>query len=359
MMMGVYLHGAIPYMHARPTWPINEAAKSTFFDVTVAVIHGFRMQLFFVLAGFFARLVAERRGIAGLLRNRATRIAVPFLAGMMTLVPVTLGVWAWAARSTGAQLSRPDPSPGFLAMPTVHLWFLEYLLVYYAAVGGLLWLNGDRERSWTGHRLQRLPTGPWLALPLALITFGLLSGGPAVGEVEEAGIQLLPGLRGLVYYGCYFAFGWILHRLRAALDVLSRHRASNLVVAVIAFAAYGVCADRQYRRGEDGPLPLWFGNLSAEVFTWSMTLLTIGVAVKSFVRPRAWARYLADASYWFYLAHLPLVIVLQAWVVDLNTGAAVKCGVVVAVTTLLLWGSYQWGVRHTCIGRILNGPRGS
>ena len=46
-------------------------------------------------------------------------------------------------------------------------------------------------------------------------------------------------------------------------------------------------------------------------FAWTMTLGLIGLFTKLFRRERAWVRYLSDASYWIYLAHMPLVFLLQ------------------------------------------------
>lgn len=325
-----------------------------FFDLTVALIHGFRMQLFFLLAGFFAALVADRRGFGELLRNRARRIGVPFLVGMVTLIPLTLGTWMWAARATGAELVTEHTGARW---PTAHLWFLQYLLVYYVAAGLFGRLGkGMLQGSWR-RRGMWLVRSDWKLLLLPVATFGLLFGGPAVGEVEEAGAQFLPGGRGLLYYGCYFAVGWLVYRCRSAMEAWRGLHLRQVGVSMLAFALYGICADQQYRLGVQGPLSLVVGNLAAEVFAWTVTFLCLGLAMKRFQRPRAWARYLADASYWFYLAHLPLVIALQAVVAPGPGSALRKCAVVVGVTTLLLWGSYQWCVRYTLIGRVLNGRR--
>ena len=68
-------------------------------------------------------------------------------------------------------------------------------------------------------------------------------------------------------------------------------------------------------------------------------------------------RYIADASYWLYLTHLPLTI----WVPGLLTGwavsAFVKSGVTLAVTTILTVVSYHLLVRSGVIGLLLNGKR--
>jgi peptidoglycan/LPS O-acetylase OafA/YrhL len=46
---------------------------------------------------------------------------------------------------------------------------------------------------------------------------------------------------------------------------------------------------------------------------WCATFCVIGLAIRYLAAPSARWRYLADASYWMYLIHLPIVMLLQAW----------------------------------------------
>jgi glucan biosynthesis protein C len=68
-------------------------------------------------------------------------------------------------------------------------------------------------------------------------------------------------------------------------------------------------------------------------------------------------RYLADASYWIYLVHPPLMIWISLGISSLPAPALVKFGIVLAVSVPVLFASYEWFVRHTVIGDVLNSPR--
>jgi peptidoglycan/LPS O-acetylase OafA/YrhL len=70
-------------------------------------------------------------------------------------------------------------------------------------------------------------------------------------------------------------------------------------------------------------------------------------------------RYIADASYWLYLVHLPLILALQVVVAPLAWPWPVKFAVILGVAFPLMLASYQLLVRHSFIGAILNGPRES
>ena len=74
--------------------------------------------------------------------------------------------------------------------------------------------------------------------------------------------------------------------------------------------------------------------------------------------PSAAVSWLADASYWIYLAHVPLVIGLQMAVRDWPLPASAKFVLVLGATAVILLASYRWCIRPTVIGRMLNGPRG-
>src|SRR5262249_7242425 len=75
-LMGVLFHAAMSFMEPR-FWIIGDSATDPALNVVFFVLHMFRMTLFFVIAGFFARMLFHRRGLGGFVRDRAKRIAAP------------------------------------------------------------------------------------------------------------------------------------------------------------------------------------------------------------------------------------------------------------------------------------------
>ena len=92
MMLGIVLHAAEFYLAAPPpALPMPTDRNTSYvFDLLFHFIHSFRMPTFFVLAGFFTSLLVEKRGIRGTYENRAARILGPFLAGLVTVVPLSV-----------------------------------------------------------------------------------------------------------------------------------------------------------------------------------------------------------------------------------------------------------------------------
>jgi glucans biosynthesis protein C len=99
------------------------------------------------------------------------------------------------------------------------------------------------------------------------------------------------------------------------------------------------------------------GAASYALATWSATFAVIGIALRflsgfSFAR-----RYIADASYWLYLIHLPIIMALQVAVSSLDWPWPVKFVTILAIAFSLMFASYQLFVRHSLIGAVLNGRR--
>ncbi len=91
--------------------------------------------------------------------------------------------------------------------------------------------------------------------------------------------------------------------------------------------------------------------------TWIATFAEIGMALRFLSGFSARRRYIADASYWIYLIHLPIVMALQVAVSRLDWPWPVKFAVILAISFPLMFASYQLLVRYSFIGAVLNGRR--
>src|SRR2546426_12192703 len=80
VLLGIYLHAAVAYSEYG-NWPWKDGSTTRLFDVSLGLIHAFRMPVFYVMAGFFAALLLERRGARGFSRKKAIRIFVPLSGG--------------------------------------------------------------------------------------------------------------------------------------------------------------------------------------------------------------------------------------------------------------------------------------
>src|SRR5262249_7947614 len=93
------------------------------------------------------------------------------------------------------------------------------------------------------------------------------------------------------------------------------------------------------------------------VSAWYWTFGIIGAALTFCANESPVRRYLADASYWMYLAPLPIVFFLAAAFATVPWHWAIKFPLILAITLSILLASYHYLVRPTWIGGILNGRK--
>ena len=90
MSMGLVLHAAWLMVPEDAGAPRIDASANRVTEYVCLVIHTFRMQLFFVLAGLFACLLVRKRGASRFIVNRLHRIALPLVLFWMILCPIMM-----------------------------------------------------------------------------------------------------------------------------------------------------------------------------------------------------------------------------------------------------------------------------
>ncbi len=387
MLLGIVLHGILSFIEG--FWPVQDVSlkdvnpDENLFTLILLVIHGFRMPLFFLLSGFFTTLLWQRRGQAALLSHRARRVALPFLLGLVTIVPLMnwLSDRALSARfdqqTLDFGLGQAEGLETWIAS-FHHLWFLWFLLWMVAGFALVALFVGRRasanhasashdstsraESNGTGKPLggQAARIGLWV-MPFASLLFGLISksGAPPIwGPVTSA--ELVPDFWVLLYYGSFFAFGALLYTARTRSGESMQRSFGKAewpwiaVSGFIAFVTLLVGLGLTY----EGSEPAWFPATVVEtIHTWSAAYALIGFFAIMLTAERYWLRYMSDASYWMYIAHLPLLIFLQDIVDQWDFPAWPKFLGIFAVCVGVLLLTYRFGVRYTPIGRLLNGRR--
>lgn len=363
MLLGILLHAAISYMTRCPEWwPTDDQSRSVVFDLFVFGVHGFRMQVFFLMAGFFASMLLGRRGDLGYVRHRALRIALPLALSVVLILPLCWWVWIVGMRSKAGV--DPGVVASLLAVPDMfvrdyswfHLWFLWYLLFYYA---GFMLVGRLLDRALRSSVVQRVVTwtinSPWRVLILAAPTVLLLL------PMESGGVDtprsIMPIPRILAYYAFFFGSGWVLYGVPHLLEQCTRLWKTNLTVALLLVlpAAIVLTGDPSLAES-DRPANLP-ALIASALFTWLMILGLTGLFVSRFSGPSRMLRFVSDSSYWLYLIHLPLVVAMQVALEDVPAPALLKFTGIVLVSSVIMLATYRFCVRYTIIGIVLNGRR--
>jgi ABC-type multidrug transport system ATPase subunit/peptidoglycan/LPS O-acetylase OafA/YrhL len=375
LLLGVALHASLSFVPGMPpgTWAMVDNSPSAALGQFFFISHIFRMSLFFVVAGFFARLLYHRVGAQGFLINRAKRIAVPLIVGWCIVFPSIALVWGWGLSKVFAGVA-PAAGAGFTPpegyFPLTHLWFLYYLLLLYPIVlvlrallvkvddAGTLRARIDGlTRGALSHRGAVLIAPVVFGAPLAAVLFNLPTWN-AFGGIPTPDSTLTPQLPALVAYGTAMTVGWLLHRQLPLLQGFERRWLAHLVVAIGAtvFLSLNVSPSVLAAPAQPGFDKALLS--SAYVFAlWSWNFAIIGFGLRFLSAESAVRRYIADSSYWLYLAHLPVVAAFGVIVGHWPLHWSVKFPLVLAASFAVLFASYHYLVRSTVLGQWLNGKR--
>lgn len=257
MLLGIFLHMAWFFAPVAMGAPVIDRSANDWLWYGFQTIHVFRMQAFFLIAGFFAHLVLDRRGTSAFIRQRLVRIGLPFAVGWLIWWPLSTWCYLWAGIRSGSIISDTNPlwimvaalfSPELMRvlLNLTHLWFLYALLWYYAAALILRWLvTLVLDRS--GYLRRRFATAfgalmrsRWNVLLLAIPT------ALWIWPMDWAGVDppssLVPPLLGFLTYGLFFAVGWFLDGQLELLQEFDRrwqwHLALGLLITVPLFLVY-------------------------------------------------------------------------------------------------------------------------
>jgi peptidoglycan/LPS O-acetylase OafA/YrhL len=333
-----------------------------------------------LIAGFFGRLVIERKGTKDFIKDRAKRILVPLVVGW-PIVMLLIGLFfVLGALATGidlrafaverdaaavAQAAAQADGEGDL-WNWAHLWFLYYLVLFYVGALVVRGVFGFIDRD--GRIRRALDTvarlvmgGLWspvvLAAPLALWFLYTRDEWRSWFGIYPP-TDIIPDATALIGHGFAFGLGWLLHRQSRLLLDLEK---SWILYGVFALALTVGCA------WIAGFTPKWQPYLEGRallvhailypVATWCWVFAFVGAAERFLSGHSPTWRYVADSSYWLYLMHLPVLVLFGVVFQAFGLHWTIEYTLTLAATVAVLLASYHTMVRFTFIGAILNGRR--
>lgn len=357
----VLLHACVPYLrHPMPglTWSVTDTSSEVA-DLAFWSIELFIMPVFLVIAGFLLTPTLVRRGPLEMLRVRWKRLARPLAFGVLVILPLDFYLWLCGWVSEGIiplvklKSLKFDGDVDKDLWGLSHLWFMLYLLTYITLVA---WVAFAAKRtSMIAKIVRRWQQPQWLLPLLAVIAVLTITVRPEVVWGFQHRFEPVPSkwLYSLLFFVAGLA--WANHdpQLRQlACCARPRWFALSLVVGMAA-----VVMGRWHLEAVD---------TDRETIASQLLLagLTVSGAVMITVSAIAWATarlrrvpksvtYLAGASFWLYLMHHPLLVLLH---IDLKwwlptTPSVVKVLVSFALAVAGSLVLYEVGVRRTRFGR--------
>lgn len=375
LLLGVLLHASVNFVMPPGAWAVGTTTPSAPLAWLTYYLHSFRLEIFFLMAGFFGALVVRRRGATAYAWDRVRRILLVFVVAVFPMRFVLSALWIAGGRATG-WLQLPPLiewlpwyvlAAGALVLETslTHLWFLYYLFWISVLFLFLRWLAERFSTRLTSmsaldpaleHAIAGRAAPIWLALaatPLLVMMQGV--------DVDTPDRSFLWHGPVLLLYGGIFSLGWWLFHHAALLDVFASRWRSTLILGIATSFGAGALVALRVGGGEwaaQHPATLrWASSFGTSLTMMLSVTGWTGGFVRWFAQPSPAIRYVADASYWIYIVHLPVVVALQVLLVRLAWPSWLQLPLVIAATMILLLGVYHVGVRYTWVGAWLNGRR--
>ena len=383
----VVFHSAVVFA-AGMSWFVNDPRPSAGFTVFLLWGSLWGMPLLFLVSGMAARYAMRTRSAAAFARERLARLGVPFMFGLVVLVPPMFYLGSLAnpdfhepywrfwlsfvnvpAIARGLLLHGSWTSGGVNFDPA-HLWFLYVLLVFSIVLLPLFaYLRRQRGRLLTGRLAGLADRHSGIVVWAAAI--------PMMAVEAVFGPDVNTGGWERTVYAFPFVYGFVIAsdpRFQAALQ---RCRWSALVVACAATGALAASAAGLTGSGtglSGSVLPGWSALQGLAGWAWIAAIMGFAgstaarrarrspiTPAPSLAAPRpGWrraARYANDAVLPFYLLHEP-VIVAAAWlIVRWRAPLLGKYAALVTVSFAATLCLYESLVRRFRITRLLSGMK--
>ena len=404
MFLGVILHACVFYN----SWPIPginlHAETSETLHLIIETIHVFRMELFFLVSGFFASLFLSRKGLKNLFENRIKRILLPLIVCVLLLQPWWSAITVDLVNNGNLNFWELyfshllDPLTVFRYERPIgqwfqHIWFLEVLFIFvtFQILINFLSLKFSRFSEATSYTIQRLLSGRFGIYWMVAITYGTLLLSPPWSDVPAVGVSLSTlGFFGLFYFFGYFAFKSP-KILGSALDNLKYNwiplfLGFGFLVTKTSFVFLSIPIeilgqDMAFFKGTevDGKIawtfPIvnnffsfagWsFGDIKWHAFSlvksytaWFAVIGFIFLFKKFWNKENAVWKYLSQSSYWVYILHFPLQWSLYTYLFNNDEQSPIVGFVgILAISTTICLISYHFLVRGSFVGVFLNGRK--
>ncbi len=356
-------------------------------------IFQFRMPLFYMLAGFFASLVIERKGLKFIICDRLKRIGIPLVVGIIFLMPLIETFWcvntayenhfldmtAWERFTHiifwGAFSNKDVP---FL-LPLMHLWFIYIILFFYffhflfrflwLKIRGCIRLNLDNLFEFFATSKIGFFILPLVFFPLR---YSLKDPGIGLNQIDFE-------INSFLLYGSYYFFGVLLYQNRHCLTILARQCWFYSIIA-IPLAVYIIDPSRQLGSSASvvsditswhiSGISLWnegiFHSGSFKIVVCyikdlcciALCFSFIGAAHRFLNNPSTYVRYLADSSYWVFWVHILPTFTISKYLQQFDSiNSLTKSYIAFIVSAFLVYLTYNAFVRYTFLGNYFMGKK--
>lgn len=353
MLLGIPLHACLAYGEIEYFWVLKDESHSHLIDQGLNFLRLFRMPLFFAISGFFTALTIDK---GQFLQKRTKRLLAPLLVFfMLIVVPLKL---AWLAMEVPDKLYAldipyliehfknsffaPSSDSQFRHSPNWgHLWFLLYLFFLSLVTVPL--------KKFVRINFSKFSSLLSISMLMTFLSYFLMK-----SHWVDQPFKMYPLPSLVFYYGSFYFFGWKLFKFK---DLsLSKGVAYSLLIVGVLLA--GLRANLEVNTHFNFYKIIhsdWQLHALATIATWSLVIGIIYTFKQLFNKENKSISYFVEGSYFIYLIHLPIIIILQIIFNKIDSHWAIEFPIVTLASLFLSVLVYHYVVKGKFIDRFLKG----
>jgi peptidoglycan/LPS O-acetylase OafA/YrhL len=326
-------HAAMVFCPGWYGYYVLSDAPSTGAHMLTVAIEPWIMALLFCIAGMSMRFALRKRTPRAFLRERVTKLLVPFLAGLVLICPVIAyyalkfhtgytGSFFGAFVHFFTSINSLQDKNGVLGGFSVdHLWFILFLFIISAATFVVIFFEQRLAGLPLSPQRVTLPVLMLLVIPVWLLNF---AGFMAAGYSFPA-------------YFALFLIGYYLFSADPVQALLEKYWAA-LLAAWIGLTI-GVMWIGGILLGYSG---VFWGSSPLFVLTgWTGVLALLGAGRHLIDTSTGFTTYMNAASYPVYILHNAILVAVAYYVVMLAIPQALQFLIIVIVSVLLTFAGFE------------------
>jgi peptidoglycan/LPS O-acetylase OafA/YrhL len=356
---------------------IKSGQTSIYMDFLASFISFWGIQLLFFIAGAAAYFALHRRSSGQYVSERLARLAVPFIFGVLTIVPLQIYIGYLAM--PGAHMSFPEyyyavflqgwlgvlhgtiPSNGDAWVG--HLWFIPPLLIYSLLAPLILWASRhlpDHLKKQgigiaSGWRILVL-----FGLPLGLVEYVLHGNGPRSLSLDYL---LSENWAQFICFLLFFFYGYIIYSSHCLILSARRYAWRAIVLGTACWLISEGLIQAHLVPANDYSAGYAASMVLRSYISWFWVIGITGLAIRYMGWSNRLLAYLKQGTYPIYVLHMLVLTFVAFFVVRWDSSLLTKFLIIVALTvalTLLLYDLFikRVGVLRFLFGLSSNQPHG-
>jgi len=316
MLLGIPFH--ISLIYSSHIWAVNSVTPSDGLTIFNDTIHAFRMQVFFVISGYFSYMLFERYEQKKWLKVRLERVAIPLVAAFpLITIPQLAFLYYFTDKFANWGTMNIYQKVNITVWEVVaHLWFLLTLVILTSISFYLFRALKENKNS---RILKIIREADSLGkISILFLFFGLI-----YAAFNRALYLFAPDLLGngafnfivmqTLFYLPFFFIGACAFKFANLKSMFLKPSVPACAVCIVLFAAYminqHINTPELYSMELDAIITSLLGILMVNVvFSFSHYVL-------NFQSP--FVTYLVNASLFVYLIHHPLTLIYGAFITPL------------------------------------------